>query len=52
MPDLYGNEASIADYGGFSSPGGQKFLKEFTNEDSANKLDAVYEYLNLDNLHD
>ena len=45
MPDLYGNEASIADYGGFSSPGGQKFLKEFTNEDSANKLDAVYEYL-------
>eukprot|EP00943_MAST-04B_sp_MAST-4B-sp1_P007688 g7688.t1 len=45
MPDLYGNEASIADFGGFASAEGQNFLKEFTNEDTAKKLDAVYEYL-------
>ena len=37
MPDLYGNEASINDHGGFASDGGKTFLKEFTNEDSASK---------------
>ena len=37
MPDLYGNEASINDHGGFASDGGKTFLKQFTNEDSASK---------------
>jgi dienelactone hydrolase len=45
MPDLYGEEASIADKGGFANPDAQEWLKQFSNDDSSKKLDSVYSYL-------
>ena len=45
MPDVYGDEKSIADLGGFANPDAQKWLSQFSNEDVGKKLDGVYEFL-------
>eukprot|EP00005_Dracoamoeba_jomungandri_P014896 CAMPEP_0174271766 /NCGR_PEP_ID=MMETSP0439-20130205/49002_1 /TAXON_ID=0 /ORGANISM="Stereomyxa ramosa, Strain Chinc5" /LENGTH=130 /DNA_ID=CAMNT_0015361969 /DNA_START=31 /DNA_END=420 /DNA_ORIENTATION=+ len=45
LPDIYGNEAGVQDYGGFATAEGKKFLLQFTWEDVSAKLDEVLEFL-------
>ena len=42
MPDLYGNSASVADFGGFNDPAGQAFLKENDWAKLGPMMDEVY----------
>ena len=45
MPDVYGDSKGVNDFGGFGSPEGAAFLKQFTVEDLAPKFDKAIAHL-------
>eukprot|EP00949_MAST-11_sp_MAST-11-sp1_P000376 g376.t1 len=45
MPDVYGKEAGVNDFGGFGSPGGKEFLQKHTWDTLEPKLDESIQIL-------